>query len=218
MRLLYLNPNSTEAMTHSVVAVARAALPGHEVLGWTNTDGPPAIQGPEDGEAAIPGLLALLPRTRAEGVDAIVIACFDDTGLARLRALAHCPVLGIGQSAFHVAALLGGSFAVVTTLAVSVPVIADNIAAAGFGPACVGVRASGLPVLEVEAGGPAVEDRLASEIAAAARDGAQSVILGCAGMAALLPALGPRAPLPLIDGVRASAHLAAALVGYSRSA
>lgn len=68
-------------MTQSVVATARALLPEAEILGWTNADGPAAIQGPEDGAAAIPGLMALLPKACEEGVEAIVIACFDDTGL-----------------------------------------------------------------------------------------------------------------------------------------
>lgn len=43
MKLLYINPNSTEAMTRSVVAAARAVLPQAEVSGWTNRSGPPAI-------------------------------------------------------------------------------------------------------------------------------------------------------------------------------
>lgn len=212
MRLLYLNPNATEAMTQSVVAVARQAVPGAEVLGWTNHDGPPAIQGAADGAAAIAGLMALLPRARAAAVDVIVIACFDDTGLDRLRDAAHCPVIGIGQAAMAVAALRGSRFAVVTTLDVSVPVIAANVAAYGHQPACTGVLASGLPVLEVEAGGAPVETRLAATIEQARDAGAEAIVLGCAGMGRLRPPLTARTGAVLIDGVAASAHLACALV------
>ncbi|WP_172297012.1 aspartate/glutamate racemase family protein [Pseudoruegeria sp. HB172150] len=214
MRLLYINPNSTEAMTDSIVTAARNALPEAEIIGWTNHAGPPAIQGAADGKAAVPGLMALLPKARAAGVDALVIACFDDTGLAEVRAAAHCPVVGIGQAAFHMAALFGQRFAVVTTLPVSVPVIEGNIAAYGFGRACVAVRPSGLGVLEVEAGGPAVLARLGSEISAAARDGAGAVVLGCAGMALHRDKLTLASGPVLIDGVEASALLAAAAVRY----
>ncbi|MBP1806291.1 aspartate/glutamate racemase family protein [Rubellimicrobium aerolatum] len=215
MRLLLVNPNSTAAMTDSAVAVARRVLPEAEVLGWTNHDGPPAIQGPADGAAAVAGLRAMLPRARAEAVDALVIACFDDTGLQEIRAAAHCPVIGIGQAAVHLAALLVGRFSVVTTLPVSVPVLEGNIAGYGFGTQCARVRPSGLPVLEVEAGGPAVMARLAEEIEAAAReDGAQAVVLGCAGMAPLRAALQARSPVPLVDGVEAAALLGRALAGW----
>jgi len=211
MRVLYINPNSTEAMTDSIVEAARAGNPGVEILGWTNLDGPPAIEGPDDGAAAIPGLLALLPKARTEGVDAIVIACFDDTGLAQARAAAHCPVIGIGQSAYMAATLLGHRFAVVTTLAVSVPVIEENIAAHGFDTACASVRASGLPVLVVEEGSEATRAHLADEIRAAFSQGATAAILGCAGMAMLREDLAARTGGALIDGVAASAQLAPAL-------
>lgn len=217
MRLLLANPNATRRMTDAAVAVARATMPEAEIVGWTNADGPPAIQGPEDGEAAARGLRALPPD--AWGADATIVACFDDTGLAALRARLSGPVLGIGQSAMHLAALLGHRFGVVTTLPVSVPVIEANLLAYGLGGACTGVRPSGLPVLEVERGGPDVIGRLAAEIAAAAReDGAGAVVLGCAGMAPLRPALQALSPVPLVDGVEAACLLAPALVGAGRLA
>lgn len=210
MKILYLNPNATEAMTHSVVTVARRALPDAEVIGWTNHDGPPSIQGPEDGAAALPGLRAMLPRAHAIGADVIVIACFDDTGLAELRAAAHCPVLGIGQCAYAMAGLLGEDFSVVTTLAVSVPVIEGNIAR--LGARCRKVRASGLPVLTVEEGSEATRRHLATEILRAkAEDGVAIAVLGCAGMAGLHDDLTARTGMVLVDGVAASARLAQAV-------
>ena len=71
------------------------------MLAITNRDAPAAIQGPEDGEAAIPGVLDIVTRTSA---DALVIGCFDDTGLARSRQLTDKLVIGIGQASFHLAA------------------------------------------------------------------------------------------------------------------
>lgn len=211
MKLLFINPNSSAEMTRSIVGSARDILPEAEILGWTNHDGPPAIQGPEDGAAAVPGLLALLPAAKGEAVDVIVIACFDDTGLAEARAMAHCPVIGIGQAGYHVATLLGARFSVLTTLAVSVPVIEANIRDQGFGPACEVVRPSGLAVLEVEAGSPATLARLAEELQALETGEATAVVLGCAGMSAHLDRLQSGTRLTLVDGVRAAAGLALAL-------
>lgn len=216
MKVIYLNPNSTVAMTESVIAVARRANPNLQILGWTNMDGPPAIQGAEDGAAAVPGLLALLPKARDIGSEAIVIACFDDTGLAEMRAAAHCPVIGIGQAAYVAATLLGHRFSVVTTLDVSVPVISANIHRTGFGSTCVSVRASGLPVLTVEEGLEPTRARIAEEIRAARQiDGASAAVLGCAGMAALREDLIARTGVPIIDGVAASAQLAPAAARLS---
>ena len=218
MRLVFFNPNASVHMTDGIAGVARAALPEAEVLGWTNADGPPAIQGAADGAAALPGLMARLPELGTVAADALVIACFDDTGLAELRAAAPCPVIGIGQASFHMAALRGPGFAVMTTLPVSVPVIKANLAAIGLADGALGVFASGIPVLEVEKGHPEVLDALSDRIAALAAQGATSVILGCAGMARHLPVLQARSPVPLVDPVRAGAHLAAALCRTSAAA
>ncbi|MTH76827.1 aspartate/glutamate racemase family protein [Paracoccus aestuariivivens] len=218
MRLLYLNPNSSEHMTTSIVDVARKTLPRAEIIGWTNHGAPPAIQGPEDGMAAVSGLMAQLPAAKSLGADAIIIACFDDTGLEEMRAAAHCPVLGIGQAACATATLLGLPYAIVTTLQVSVPVIEQNVHRTGYGGLCTSVRASDLSVLTVEAGGDAVCNRLAEVIRDAAdTEGAQVAILGCAGMATLKPKLEHLVSLKLIDGVEASAHLAAAMASMGRT-
>jgi allantoin racemase len=218
VKLLFLNPNSTEAMTDSVVATARAMLPEAEILGWTNHDGPPAIQGPEDGAAALAGQLALLPQAQAEAVDVIIIACFDDTGLEEMREAAHCPVIGIGQAAYHMALLSGDRFGVVTTLDVSVPVIETNIRQQGFTARSLGVRASGIPVLDVEEGRSETLEHLASEIQIMSRDGAKTVILGCAGMSGHYGTLSHQTGVKLIDGVRAATVLAQAIARMSEDA
>ncbi|WP_375173258.1 aspartate/glutamate racemase family protein [Pseudooceanicola sp.] len=219
MKLVYINPNSTVGMTEGIVATARGALAGIEVTGLTNTEGPAAIEGPADGDAAIPGVLARLAEAEGQGADAIVIACFDDTGLAEARARARCPVLGIGQSAYVMASLLGHRFSVVTSLAVSVPVIEGNIRANGHAGACASIRASGVPVLAIDEGAPETLDRIAAEIGLARQqDGATCAVLGCAGMAPLKAALGARTDIPLIDGVAASAHLAVAAAAFARGA
>jgi allantoin racemase len=210
VRLLVINPNATAAMTARIETIARAMLPREvEVIARTNAAGPPAIQGPEDGAAALPGLLAEVRRGLAEAVDAVVIACFDDTGLAEARALAPCPVIGIGEAGFHAAMLLGRRFSVVTTLAVSVPVIAGNLAAYGLAGACARVRASDVAVLDLERPGSGAEAMISAEIGRAlAEDGSGAIVLGCAGMADLAARLTQEHGVPVIDGVAAACGMA----------
>ncbi len=213
MRLLYINPNASEAMTRSIERIARQACPEAQISAVTNVDGPPSIEGPEDGAAAIPGLLAQVRQAQA---DAVIVACFDDTGLSEARAVASCPVLGIGQASYVMAQLLGRRFSVVTSVAAAVPVIKSNIGAGGYGQACASVRASGLPVLTIEEGSEDTRQCLADQIRLARdQDRADAVILGCAGMAAMALDLSSRTGVLLIDGVSASAHLAQAVVRQS---
>ncbi len=217
MRLLVINPNATQSMTDKIAGAARRAVPsGVEVVAVTNRDGPPSIQGAEDGMLAAPGVLSLVAEARA---DAIVIACFDDTALAEARALSRVPVIGIGEAAFHAAMMLGGHYAVVTTLSVSVPVIEANLAAYGIAGSCIRVRASDVAVLDLEQPGSAAEAKVSAEIAhALAEDGAAAIVLGCAGMADLAARLSVRHGVPVIDGVAAACGMAGVLAGLVRAA
>ncbi len=210
--IVLINPNSTVSMTKAMLEVARKAAPGVKIEVWTSHEGPPAIQGPEDGEACIPPLLSLVEKAMAAGAKTIIIGCSDDTGLAEARDMAPCPVIGIGQAGYHLAALAGPRFSVVTTLDVSVPILAANVTAYGLGGQLGRVRASGVPVLDLETDRAAATARVLDEIAIAAReDDIQSVVLGCAGMAHIPAAAPPDMSVRLIDGVAAATRIAVAL-------
>lgn len=207
MRVVAINPNSTPSMTHAIAHSVGTVIGG--CVGITNDTAPKAIQGPEDGALAVPGVLRIIRETPA---DAYIIACFDDTGLAEARRQTPALVLGIGQASYHVATLLRPRFAVVTTLAVSVPVIERNIDAAGFGPSCSGVFASGVPVLDLEHDPEGSFRKVSAAIAEIeARDPHCAVILGCAGMGILRERLQASHTATILDPVICAARLAATL-------
>ena len=210
--IVLINPNSTTSMTDAMVRTARATVPGAKIDGWTSTEGPPAIQGEADGLLAEKPLLSLVSKASAEGATAIIIGCFDDTALDAARNAATCPVIGIGQAAYHMAAIAGERFSVVTTLAVSVPILATNIHAYGLQRHLVRVRASGVPVLALEENGKEATDRVLAEVMTAVReDNVQSVVLGCGGMVDIAKKTSGLGNVRLIDGVRAAASIASHL-------
>ncbi|MFK7993689.1 MAG: aspartate/glutamate racemase family protein [Granulosicoccus sp.] len=218
-RLLFINPNTTQSMTDKVLLAARASV-GSEIHvdAATSPHGPASIQGPEDGDAAVPGLLDALKAGIKENYDGYAIACFDDTGLDQCRELTDKPVVGIGQAAFHASMLLRPNFSVVTTLAVSIPVIESNLTSYGLSSACVKVRASDVPVLALEEPGSQAEQQISEEIALAIRDDkCCAIVLGCAGMAPLASRLSAQHGIPVIDGVVAAAGLLTTLHKVSSS-
>lgn len=207
--IVLINPNSTVSMTEAMLQAAREAAPESVFEGWTSHDGPPAIQGVTDGLLAEEPLLKLVAKASDQGASAIIIGCFDDTALPAARQKAKCPVVGIGQAAYHLAALAGERFSVVTTLEVSVPILQENIQSYGLGGQLAKVRASGVPVLALEQDPDAATDRVISEVLRAAReDGVQSVALGCGGMVDIAQKATLVHPVRLIDGVRAAASFA----------
>ena len=209
--IVIINPNSTESMTDAMVATARKIAPDAEVVGWTSTDGPPAIQGEQDGEAAVPPLLELVKKADEAGAKAIIIGCFDDTGLNAARALATCPVIGIGQAAYHLASLFGPRFSVVTTLAASIPVLTANVSQYGLDRNLVRIRASGVPVLALKDDRENATQQVKAEIRAAIQeDNINSVVLGCAGMVHIVEE-SDDISVKLIDSVQAAMRIATML-------
>lgn len=213
-QLLVINPNSTDSMTRTIAASAKAIAPDAGIKALTSHDGPPSIQGAQDGVAATKPLLSLIET--AQGADVIIIACFDDTALSQAKEIATCPVIGIGEAAYHAASLRGYRFSVVTTLDVSVPVIEANIQATGFGHLLGRVRASNIPVLDLEADPKAAFDIITREAELAFKeDNIDAIILGCAGMTGLAEHLRDALKRPIIDGVEAATHLSLAMAGLS---
>lgn len=211
MRILVINPNTTASMTEKIGhAAALVAAPGTEIIARNPATGPVSIQGVEDGEAALPGLFEEIDK--ADGFDAIIIACFDDTGLYAARKRTRVPVIGIGEAAYHYAMLVAERFSVVTTLSVSIPVIQENIMRYGLSARCGKVRASNVPVLELERPGSTARETISDEIASALlHDNSDAIVLGCAGMADLAADLSARHRVPVVDGVAAAVKLAEGL-------
>lgn len=206
MTCLIINPNSTAAMTDAMVTAARQAAPALTFEGWTSHDGPPAIQGAADGALAAPPLLELVRKAAAQKASGIIIGCFDDTALVEASKLAQCPVLGIGQASFHMAALRNWRFSVVTTLPVSVPVLEGNIRAYGLGGHLGRVRASDVPVLALENDPEMAQTAIVGQAQAAqAEDGVDALVLGCAGMVHVTRCVAQAVTLPVLDPVTTAA-------------
>jgi allantoin racemase len=213
MRIRVVNPNTTAAMTETIARAAReAASAGTGIEAVTSTTGPISIEGYYDEAMSLPGLLKEIRRGETEGADAHVIACFDDTGLDAARQLAHAPVVGIGEAGCHAATLIAYRFTVVTTLSRSIPALEHNLLKYGFDRRAR-VRAADVPVLALEDEASDARARIDAEIARAlAEDGAEAIVLGCAGMARLARELAARHGCPVIDGVGAAVRLAEMLV------
>ena len=208
MRILVINPNTTASMTRGIAIAARAAAStGVEIVAVNPEFGPPSIEGYYDEVFSIPGVIAEMQK--AGDVDATIIACFDDTGLDAARCFSSAPVLGIGEAAFHFASMVAHKFGVVTTLARSIAPIEHNLQKYGLFNRCSGVRASNVAVLDLEQPGSKARVDIETEIECAVReDGAEAIVLGCAGMADLARHLSHVAGVPVLDGIACAVTLA----------
>ena len=211
MKVILINPNSTEAMTLSSVETAQKTAPEINFEGWTSCDGPPSIQGEEDGNYAIKPMLELVKKANNKKPSAIIIGCFDDTGLEQAREISLCPVLGIGESSFLLSYLFSGETAVITTVHEAVPIIKKNIKNAGYSTLISEVIAADVEVLDLEFS-PAQSAVKFAQASKALNGSTQNIILGCAGAVKIKDEFETITGYKSFDGVTSAAKLCRALL------
>jgi allantoin racemase len=122
-------------------------------------------------------------------------------------------VVGIAEAAMHAASFLGRGFSVVTTLGRTAGRAWDLAERYGMTRFCRNVRACEIPVLALE---DPESDAFAAIVAesrrAVADDGAEAIVLGCAGMADLTARMTAAVGVPVIDGVAAATKTVEGLV------
>lgn len=214
MLIKIINPNTTLSMTAKMTDCARAvASPGTRILGVSPAMGPASIESYYDEALAVPGLLEEIINGEDEGCDAYVIACFGDPGLYAAREVANGPVIGIAEAAMHYASLIAPSFSVVTTLQRTCGMAWHLAERYGMERFCRNVRACELAVLELEDPRSDARRIITDECRRALdEDGAEAIVLGCAGMADLCSAISDDIKAPVIEGVTAAVKLAESLL------
>ena len=221
MHITVINPNTTRAMTDMIGSCARGvAGPGTRISAVNPSMGPASIESHYDEALSVPGLLQKIAEGERAGSDGYVIACFGDPGLDAARELAGGPVVGIAEAAMHAATLLGRSFSVVTSLSRTVGRAQDLVRHYGFADRCVGVYACDIPVLALDdPSTKAAQVIIEMCRQTVERDDADSIVLGCAGMAELCSYISSEVGVPVIDGVGVATKLVESLVtlGYSTS-
>jgi Asp/Glu/hydantoin racemase len=208
-RILVINPNSTVEVTdYMSAALDPLRMAGGPAIDCTTlADGPPGIETQRDSDGVILPLCRLIER-EAAATDAFVIGCFSDPGLHSCREVTERPVFGIGQAGYLTAAALGERFGVLSILDISIPRHLRYIRMLGLTSRLAGDRAIGLGVTEL--GNETATRRRLSQVATdlIEQDGADCLILGCAGMARYRSDLEQELGRPVIDPTQAAVTMA----------
>jgi allantoin racemase len=167
----------------------------------------------EEASCVAPTIAALRRRTRTP--DAIIVGCFSDPGLAAVRELFDCAVVGPFEASFHTAAQLGSRVGIITILDSVVPML-DRLAwAMGQSVRYAGATAIDVPVLELR-NDPV---RVASLVVDAgldliARRDADVLVLGCMSLSFLGVAeqARERIGMPVVNPAMCALKTAEALV------
>lgn len=224
MRLLYVVPGP---MSKTGLGTAELDRRGTKLREWaapgTSVDirdvetGPASIESAYEEYLAVPATATAMLAAEESGYDAALLGCFGDPGIDAFRELlTSTVVVAPGEAAFHIAALLGERFGIVTVAASIVNPLRQLVRRAGCRERLAGIEVVETPVLELAAD----TDRTLARMRDAGRRlveqaGADTLVLGCMSMAFLdvTRRLEDDLGVPVVNPALSALRVAEALVG-----
>ncbi|MEM1382396.1 MAG: aspartate/glutamate racemase family protein [Pseudomonadota bacterium] len=207
-RIRVINPNSNQAVTDGISAALDGLrfANGPAIICDTLAEGPFGIERQADVEQVAMPLARLVGGDNES--DAFVIACYSDPGLHICREATDRPVFGIAECGVLTALARAERFGVIAIKGASIPRHMRYLRQMGLTGRLAGERPLEMSVAESASG----EDTLSRmvEIGAALRDGdgADAVVMGCAGMARHREPLEDALRVPVIDPTQAAVAMA----------
>lgn len=206
-----INPNSNEAVTAGLDAALESLRfdGGPPIVCDTLAEGPFGIESQVDSDSVVLPLVRYV-REHAESA-AFVVACYSDPGVDACRSVSAAPVLGIQEAGVLTALGLGDRFGVFAIAAASVQRHRRFLRRMGVLDRLAGERALGLSVDESARGERTLDRLIEVGRALVDTDGADVLVLGCAGMAVHRAPLEAALGRPVVEPTRAAVAMAVGL-------
>lgn len=214
--LIVINPNASQIVTDGIkLALDPLRKFGTPIRCLTLAEGPPGIETQRQADLTIAPMLRLAAAQKdAAGY---VIACFGDPGLHALRDQTTLPACGIQQAAVMTALTLGQRFGVIAIQPASIPRHLRSFGAMGVLDRLAGDRALGLGVAELAEPDKSLSAMIATGKRLRDTDGADVLIMGCAGMAHFRATLEAETGLPVVEPCQAAAAMALSQIALNLS-
>ena len=207
-QILVINPNSNGSVTEGMAKELQSFnfSDGPEIVCVSLTQGPFGIESQADVESVKLPLRNMV--SEHKDIDAFVIACYSDPGLQVCREATDRPVFGIQECGVLVAMAQGDRFGVIALQERSIRRHLLYLRQMGVMGRFAKERASNLSVEECASGKKTFDKLFTVAQQLRDEDQADTIILGCAGMASHRSSLESRIGLPVIDPVQAAVSMA----------
>ena len=214
-RIVVINPNSNETVTRGLDDALRplAFEGGPEIVCRTLSEGPYGIESQADVESVVLPLLRLVESDNE--ADAFVIACFSDPGLHVCRDGTARPVLGIAECGVLAALARADRFGVIAIQSRSIGRHLRYLRQMGLMERLAGERPLEMSVAESAAGEKTLGRMIEVGSELRDRDGAEAIVMGCAGMARHRKPLEEALGVPVVDPTQAAVAMAIGAVSVA---
>ena len=216
MRILLINPNTSQSVSDLIASEARRAASASTQIEVVTA--PLGVAYIETRFEALIGAYAgaTLAAEHEARHDALVIAAFGDPGLAGIREAVDIPVLGLTESALMSACLLGSRFSIIAISRRITTWYRETVQANGLVDRLASIRCLDQPLRDI---GAVQEDHEAQLrelcLQAVEQDGADVLIIAGAPLAGLARSIRADIPVPLVDGVSSAVRHAETLIALA---
>ncbi len=215
-RIRVINPNSNRVVTS---AMEDALKPldlkgGPEITCETLDEVPFGIESQADVDSVVMPLRRLIEGDNRSA--AFVIACYSDPGLHTCREATDRPVFGIAECAVLTALSRADNFGVVAIAQRSIRRHLRYLRQMGLMDRMAGERPLGMSVAETASADAALARMIEVGRALKDEDGAQAIVMGCAGMARHRRPLEQALGIPVIDPTQAAVTMALGAVQFAQ--
>ena len=215
-RIRVVNPNSNEAVTRGIDEAVQPLRfdGGPEIICSTLAEGPFGVETQEHVESVALPLRRLVEADNAS--DAFIIACYSDPGLHVCREGTTRPVFGIAECGVLTALARAERFGVIAIMQRSIARHMRYLRQMGLMDRLAGERPLNMSVAEIASGDGTLSRMIEVGRALKDQDGANAIVMGCAGMARHRARLEDALGIPVIDPTQAAVTMAIGAVQLGR--
>ena len=207
-RILVINPNSNHLVTQGLEDALKPLdfEGGPEIVCQTLAEGPYGIESQADVERVAMPLRRLVESDNRSA--AFVIACYSDPGLHVCREGTDRPVFGIAECGVLTALARAETFGVIAIAQRSIPRHMRYLRQMALMDRLAGERPIGMSVAETASGDKTLQRMVEVGRQLKEEDGAEALVMGCAGMARHRRPLEEALDIPVIDPTQAAVTMA----------
>jgi len=214
-KILVINPNSNQQVTRNFAEALRPLFfeGGPEIDCVTLAEGPLGVETQADVESVTMPLRRLVAADNS--ADAFVIACYSDPGLQVCREATLRPVFGIAEAGVLSALARGDRFGVIAIAQRSIGRHMRYLRQMSLMDRFAGERPLDMSVAETASGDGTLARMIEIGRELKNEDGANTIVMGCAGMSRHRAALEDALGVPVIDPTLAAVTMALGTVMFA---
>ena len=215
-KLLIINPNSSEEMTRDIrntVAYADDAEWSIDVVRMAGS--PHVLESFSDYTLAGAQVIAYLRQLQESGAfsyDGVLLACMGDPCLYAAKEICPVPLVGIAEAGISTALLAGYKFSILASSQKAKPMMESMVMTYGLTQRMASVETFALPIDAFMEDSEVLRSSIRRTAESAAANGADVLLLGCAGMTMLGQELDALSDILIIDPIKAGVEQLKAMI------